>query len=101
LRVDVRKLTPTKGDVIIVSPRNPRYILSEQYAEFLHNGLKKVANGASVIIATDQISNLNNVKPPDKDEITKCLGNSAYTELYLLGWNAAMETLTKVLGNAV
>jgi hypothetical protein len=99
LRVDVKKLTPAKGDVLIVSPRNPRYILSEQYVEFLHDGLKKVANGASVIIATDQLSKLNNIKPPSNEQIDMHYDSPIQKVVFMEGWHAAMETVTKVLNN--
>lgn len=99
LRVDVKKLTPTKGDLLIVSPRNPRYIFTQQYAAFLGDALTKCSNGAAVIIALDQLSKINNIKPPTQDEVYKFLDNYAETETYLMGWKAAMETVTKVLSN--
>ncbi len=95
LRVDIRKLTPTKGDVLVVSAKNPNYILSDQYIQFLGDNLQPIANGAYIIIG-DHMSKLSNVKPPTTEDLHKHFSESE-AEAYLSGWRNALVTLNQVM----
>jgi hypothetical protein len=115
LQMEFKKLTPQKGDLIVVRSQNPNYILSPQYIQFLLETLSKISNGANVLVAADHVAAISNIKPPEEDSLitysknkydewyngpeTETI-NQLLSRVYIEGWQTAINTILSTLENA-